>query len=149
MTRSDTNLCQYSEVIKGVVVSQITSPTNVYSTVYSAADQTKQQSSASLAFLRGIHRWPMNSPHKWPVTRKMFPFDVVIILIPAKRHRPPRLSYWQGNDPEVVTSRLWKRLNAEGASVCANDLRYLLYLINYTDKNLYLSEMYCLICLKQ
>ena len=46
---------------------------------YSAADQRKHQSSASLAFVRGIHRWPVNSPHKWPVTRKMFPFDDVIM----------------------------------------------------------------------
>ena len=27
----------------------------------------------------GIHRWPVNSPHKWPVTQKMFPFDDVIV----------------------------------------------------------------------
>ena len=40
----------------------------------------KHQSSASLAFVRGIHRWPVNSPHKWPVTRKMFPFDDVIMM---------------------------------------------------------------------
>ena len=51
----------------------------VYSTVYSAADHRKHQSSASLAFVRGIHRWPVNSPHKGPVTRKMFPFDDVIM----------------------------------------------------------------------
>ena len=44
------------------------------------ADQRKHQSSASLAFVRGIHRWPVNSRHKWPVTRKMFPFDDVIIF---------------------------------------------------------------------
>ena len=37
----------------------------------------KHQSSASLAFVRGINRWPVNSPHKGPVTRKMFPFDDV------------------------------------------------------------------------
>ena len=60
--------------------SQITSLTVVYSTVYSDADQRKHQSSASLAFLRGIHRGPVNSPHTWPVTRKMFPFDDVIML---------------------------------------------------------------------
>ena len=42
-------------------------------------DQRKRQSSASLAFVRGIHRWPVNSPHKWPVTRQMFPFDDVIM----------------------------------------------------------------------
>ena len=47
---------------------------------FSGADQRKHQSSASLAFVRGIHRWPVNSPHKGPVTRKMFPFDDVIML---------------------------------------------------------------------
>ena len=56
----------------GVIASQITSFTIVYSTVYSDADQRKHQSSASLAFVRGIHRGPVNSPHKWPVTRKCF-----------------------------------------------------------------------------
>ena len=39
----------------------------------------KHQISASLAFVRGIHRWPVNSPHKGPVTRKMFIFDDVIM----------------------------------------------------------------------
>ena len=48
------------------MASQITSLTSVYSTVYSGTDQRKHQSSASLAFLRGIHRWPANSPHKGP-----------------------------------------------------------------------------------
>ena len=41
--------------------------------VYSGADQRKHQSPASLAFMRGIHRWAVNSPHKVPVTRKIFP----------------------------------------------------------------------------
>ena len=40
----------------------------------------KHQSSASLAFVRGVHRWPVNSLHKGPATRKMFPFDDVIML---------------------------------------------------------------------
>ena len=39
----------------------------------------KTSSSASLAFVRRIHRWPVNSLHKGPVTRKMFPFDDVIM----------------------------------------------------------------------
>ena len=64
----------------GTMASQITSLTIVYSTVYSDADQRKHQSSASLAFVGGIHRGPVNSPHKWPVTRKMFPFDDVIMF---------------------------------------------------------------------
>ena len=66
------------------IASQITSLTIVYSTVYSDADQRKQQSPALLGFVRWIHRWPVNSPHKWPVTRKMFPFDDIIM------HEQPR-----------------------------------------------------------
>ena len=47
--------------------------------VHSTADQRKHQSSASLAFVRGIHRWLVNFPHKWPVKRKLFPLDDVIM----------------------------------------------------------------------
>ena len=64
----------YSDVIVGTMASQITSLTIVCPTVYSGAYQTKHQSSASLAFVRGIHRWPVNSPHKRPVSRKIFSF---------------------------------------------------------------------------
>ena len=64
--------CHINDVIMGEIASQITSLTTVYSTVYSDADQRKHQSSASQAFLRGIQRGPLNSPHKWPVLRKMF-----------------------------------------------------------------------------
>ena len=66
----------------GMMASQITSLTIVYSTVYSGADQRKHQSSASLAFGRGFHRWSVNSPFKGPVTRKIFPFDDVIMFDP-------------------------------------------------------------------
>ena len=70
----------YGDVTMDATESQITSLTVVYSTVYSDADQRIHQSSVSLAFVRGIHRGPVgNSPHKWPVTRKMFPFDDVIM----------------------------------------------------------------------
>ena len=61
----------------GETAPQITSLT----IVYSGADQRKYLSSASLAFLLGFHRWPVNSPHKWSVTREMFPFDDVIMKI--------------------------------------------------------------------
>ena len=72
------------------MASQITNLTIVYWTVYSGADQRKHESSASLAFVRGIHRWPVNSPHKGPVTRKMFPFDYVIIIGESLRE-----SWWR------------------------------------------------------
>ena len=65
----------------GAIVSQITGVSIVYLTVCSGVDQRKHQSSATLAFAGGIHRWPVNSPHKRPVTRKTFPFDDVIILV--------------------------------------------------------------------
>ena len=58
---------------------QITSLTVVYSIVYSGVNQRKHQSSASLAFVWEIHRGPVNFPHKWPVTRKLLPFDDVIM----------------------------------------------------------------------
>ena len=69
----------YKDVIMSAMAHQITSLTIVYSAVYSGTDRRKHQSSASLAFVRGIHRWPVNSSHKGPVTRKMFPFDDVIM----------------------------------------------------------------------
>ena len=68
------------------MASEITSLTIVYSTIYSGANQRKLQSSASLAFVRGIHRWPMNSPHKWLVTRKMFQLDDVIMFTDRFTH---------------------------------------------------------------
>ena len=75
----------YHDVTMGTMASQITSLTIVYSSVFSDADQRKHQSSASLAFVRGIHRRPVNSPHKGPVTRKMFPFDDVIMQLEIKK----------------------------------------------------------------
>ena len=70
----------YDDVIMGAIASLITSLTIVYSTLYSYADQIKHQSSPSLAIVWGIHRGPVNSPHKWPATRKMFPFDDVMMV---------------------------------------------------------------------
>ena len=94
----------YNDVIMGAMVFQITSLTIVYATVYSGTDQRKHQSSVSRTFVGGIHRSPVNSPHKGPVTRKLFPFDDVIIfhhayrvLVPAEQSNqdtcplPPQL----------------------------------------------------------
>ena len=88
----------YDDFIMGAMASQITSLTIVYTTVYSDADHRKLQSSASLAFMQGIHRGPVNFPHKVPVTRKVFPFDDVIMLKNSEKtsHSSPfiRVSYW-------------------------------------------------------
>ena len=72
---------KHYSIIMSVMASQITSLTIVYSTVYSCTNQRKHQRSASLAFVRGFHQWPVNSPHKGPVTRKMFPFDDVMMKV--------------------------------------------------------------------
>ena len=70
----------YYDILMGAMASQITSFTSVNSIVYCGTNQRKHQSSASLAFVSGIHRW--HSPHKGPVTRKMIPFDDVIMRVP-------------------------------------------------------------------
>ena len=69
----------YSDVIKDVMASQITSVTIVWRPIFQAQIK-KNQSSASLAFVRGIHRWRADSSHKGPVTLNMFPFDDVIMF---------------------------------------------------------------------
>ena len=79
----DSFTIHHSDVIMGATASQTTSLMIVYSTVYSDTDQRKHQSSASLAFVQGIHRWLVNSRHKWPVTRKMFSFNDVIMPLEA------------------------------------------------------------------
>ena len=67
----------YNDVTVKATLSQITSLMIVSSSVYSGADQRKHQSSASLAFVWGIH----GSPDKGSVTRKMFPYDDFIMWI--------------------------------------------------------------------
>ena len=75
----DTISKPYSDIIISVVMSQITGISIVCTTICSDSDQRKHQSSASLAFVRGIHRSAVNSPHKGPVAWKMFPFADVIM----------------------------------------------------------------------
>ena len=114
-------MSHYNDVIMSAMASQITSLTIVYSIIYLGADQ----SSASLAFVRGIHRWPVNSPHKWPVTRKMFPFHDVImkwvhgmVIRADSRFAPSHwetallcndVSHWLGASLESATVR-YRRL---------------------------------------
>ena len=98
-----TRSIHYDDVIMSAMASQITSFTIVYWTVYSDADQRKHQSSVSLAFVRGIHRGPVNSPHKWPATRKMFPFHDVIMTMAAVA-LIPWFAYWEYNIGRSLSS---------------------------------------------
>ena len=70
----------YNDVIMSAMASQITGISIVCSTVGSDADQRKHLSSAALTFVRKIHLWPVTFPQKRTVTRKMFPFDDVIMF---------------------------------------------------------------------
>ena len=103
----------YSDVIMSPMDSQNTSLTIVYSTVYS--DQRKHQSTASLAFVSEIHQWPVNSPQKGPVTRRMFPFDDVIMnimeLLSQKEIRTTRIV---GHD-DVISN--WYKHSNTGSRV--------------------------------
>ena len=80
------SLCSLQWRHNNAMAPQITGISFVYSTVCSSADQRKHQSYASLAFVRGIHRWPVNSPHKRPVTGKIFLFDDVIMSISISQY---------------------------------------------------------------
>ena len=100
----------------GAMASQITSLTIIYQTVYSGADQRKHQSSASMTFVRGIHRWPVNSPRKWPVTWKMFSLDDVIMFMSSK--------------PDLFTASL-SRLFYMYTIVLSHQLSLLLFVITY------------------
>ena len=99
---NETRIKHYDDVIMDTIASQITSLTIVYSIVYSGTDHRNHQSSASLAFVRGIHRGPVNFPHRGPVTRKIFPFDDVImtydrVMVIVPNHTDTEtemLSFW-------------------------------------------------------
>ena len=81
---------------QSTLASQITSLT-----IYSGTDQRKHQSSASLAFMRGIHLWPVNSPHKGPVMQKMFLFDDTIMSHQPRVHCCLPGMYWIWN-PQFI-----------------------------------------------
>ena len=76
------------DVIMSTMASQITSLTSVYSTIYLGADHREHQSSASLAFLREIHQWPVNSRTKGSGAEKNS-FDDVIMIYPQPIYRMP------------------------------------------------------------
>ena len=87
------------------MASQITRLRIVYSKVYSGVDHRRRQSSASLVFGRGIHRWPVNSAHKGPVTWKMFSI--------SWRHNGQSFSLWHNaflcHSPVYDGLWCWKR----------------------------------------
>ena len=117
-------IMHYSDVIMVPMASQITSLTIINPIVYSGADQRKHQSSASLAFVREIHRWQVNFPQKWPVTRKMFPFDDVTMA--------SRLTHWSLN---------------EMVGIPANSISIFLKMVTFWLNMLYVYENWQFVCI--
>ena len=145
---STLNWSHCSDAMMSVVASRITGVSIVYSNVCSGADQRKHQSSASLASVREIHRWPVKPPHKGPVTRKKFSFDDVIMLIGSNKGLSPvwhqgftwistdtlpwNLGNWQANLIKDFSGRvcIWKcilqnEVNFNLVSICSNVTKYL------------------------
>ena len=100
------NWTRYNDDILREMASQITSLTIVYSTIHSVANQRKHQSSAPLAFVRGIYWCSVNSRHKGPVTRKMFSFDDVIMFFLKHLQSPQLHIYKKGNIKDAGSDSL-------------------------------------------
>ena len=84
------NCVHYKGVIISAMASLMTGVSIVYTTVCSAVDERKRQSSASLAIAMEIHWWLVNYPHKGPATRKMLSFDDIMIWSPMGHHQYQR-----------------------------------------------------------
>ena len=103
-------LVRYSDAIMSVMASQITCVSVVNSSVCSGADQRKHQSSAWLAFVKGIHRSSVNSLHKGPVTREMFPFPGVIMTPEAKSCHQANVAVILLSKLQHVVSPVWRQI---------------------------------------
>ena len=103
-----TCLCQthYSDIIISMMACQVTS----FSTVCTGADERKHQNSASLAFVRGIHQWLLDSPYKGPVTWKMFPFDDVVVVFLVVLML--RLEYYEKSLATTISAQVFIRQQA-------------------------------------
>ena len=137
----------YSDAIMSAMASQITSFWSVCSAVCSDAQQRKHQSYTLQAFVRGIHRWPVDFPPKGPVTRKMFPFDDVImtsIIVDSCdtftsihiSHSIASLALGQSYDIQSASERNaggyeWNQLNYVYilGGVTFNDIRHIKFLL--------------------
>ena len=133
-------VCHYNDVIMSAMAAQITCVSIVCTTVCSGADQRKHQSSASLAFVRGIHRLTVNSQHKGPVTRKIFPFDDLIMS--KKLH----ISHWFISFPIPFKNRFGFRKQHTSYTVLM-DNKWLVFLdfskaVDTVDQDILLSKLY-------
>ena len=102
----------YSDFIMSAMASQITGVSIVCSNVGSGTNQRKQyESSMSLAFVRGIHWWPVDSHHRGPVTWNMFPFDDVIMNLGPTLQLPMFL-FWSMHSTKFGQKFLVKSISS-------------------------------------
>ena len=123
------------------MASQITSLTIVYSTVHSGADQRKHQSSASLAFARGIHRWPVNSRTKGQWRGKCFhlmtswwvqnllQYSTWIRIRPTYYAKYDEEEWWEGWYCEPPSPTIWhenqySQHDLQATADCPEDLKW-------------------------
>ena len=74
-----TGWLHYNDVIMSVFGASYHQPHGCSLKCAFGRRSTKTQKLRVTGLVREIHRWPVNSRHKGPVTRKMFPFDDVIM----------------------------------------------------------------------
>ena len=106
-------ICHYSDVITCAMASQITSLSIVHAIVYSGRSKKKLKLRV-IGLCAEIQRWPVNSPHKWPVKRKMFPFDDVIMWSNNQcKYKPHTKGLYSLNDktsyPHLISLRIEAR----------------------------------------
>ena len=127
----------YNDVIMGAIPSEITSLNIVYSTVYSGADQRKHQSSASLAFVWWIHG-PVNSPHKWPVTWKIFPFHDVIMnnKLTIKKTSKPHITgplWWESTGDRWIPFTKGQQCRKRVMTLSCDMIHLMYFIDEHTD----------------
>ena len=119
------NWNHYSGVIMDAMTSLITGVSIVCSTVCLDADQRIHQCSASLAFVRGIHRWPVNH---WVPTSLNAPGTKSIWLFFMKQLERHKFKYeskfphdkWVVNVKEVwISIKEWISIKIQNVSICS------------------------------
>ena len=76
--------------------------------------------------MRGIHRRPVNSPHKGPVTRKMIPFDdVIMICLPRGEgfHLSGTSLYWKYNETFAFIITIRQNTGKDSSPLSATYMR--------------------------
>ena len=128
----------YSDAILSVMVSQITGIPIAY-------PKRKHQSSTSLVFVKGIHRSPVNSPHKGPVTWKLFPFvDIIMKLNSLTVFGTMDITWWkqQQLSPCICDNLCWEMVDGTCEQTCSKNLCDASNYLGFAYLDLALTSLY-------